>query len=113
MIRLIHARQFILALLLLELAIANAAAAEIAAHRQRMLYVASPGVRDNLDWGGHGVLVFDINDGHRFVKRIPLSGYGIDKAGKILSVRGICANANTGRLFVSTVQQLLSIDLLT
>ena len=81
--------------------------------RQRLLYVASPGVRDNLEWGGHGVLVFDINDGHRFVKRIPLNGYGIDKAGKVLNVKGICANAKTGRLYVSTLEQLMCIDLLT
>jgi hypothetical protein len=27
---------------------------------QRLLYVASPGVRNYVQWGGHGVLVFDI-----------------------------------------------------
>src|SRR4029079_8622084 len=61
----------------------------------------------------HGVLVFDINDGHRFVKRILLKGHGIDKAGKILNMKGICANAKTARLYVSTLKQLLSIDLLS
>ena len=81
--------------------------------RQRLLYVASPGVRDYVEWGGHGVLVFDIDDGHRFVKRIPLEGHGINKDGKVLNVKGICASAKTGRLYVSTLQQLLCIDLLT
>jgi DNA-binding beta-propeller fold protein YncE len=81
--------------------------------RQRFLYVASPGVRDYLEWGGHGVLVFDIDDGHRFVKRIPLEGHGINKDGKVLNVKGICASAKTGRLYVSTLQQLLCIDMLT
>jgi len=33
----------------------------------RFLYVAAPGIRDYLEFGGHGVLVFDIDHGHRFV----------------------------------------------
>jgi DNA-binding beta-propeller fold protein YncE len=113
MIRLIHAFKFFLALMLLDLAGSSSAATELTAKQQRLLYVASPGVRDNLEWGGHGVLAFDINNGHRFVKRIPLNGYGIDETGKVLNVKGICANAKTGRLYVSTLNQLMSIDLLT
>ena len=35
------------------------------------LYVATPGIRDYLGYGGHGLLVFDIDDQHRFVRRIP------------------------------------------
>jgi len=34
------------------------------------LYVAVPGIRDYLGYGGHGILVFDMDSGHRFVKRI-------------------------------------------
>ena len=113
MVRLVRDLKFVLALNLLVLAASIAAANDQKANGQRLLYVASPGVRDYLEWGGHGVLVFDINDGHRFVKRIPLNGYGIDKTGKVLNVKGICANANTGRLYVSTLQHLVSIDLLT
>src|SRR3954468_9166936 len=82
-------------------------------NRDRFLYVASPGVQDILKWGGHGVLVFDINGKHHFVKRIRLDGYGEDKNRKVLNVKGICANARTGRLYISTLQQLLCIDLLT
>jgi DNA-binding beta-propeller fold protein YncE len=100
-------------LLLFHLAGSTAAAAELEARRHRLLYVASPGVRDNLEWGGHGVLVFDINDGHRFVKRISLKDHGVDKAGKILNMKGICANAKSGRLYVSTLKQLVCIDLIT
>ncbi|MEX2188771.1 MAG: hypothetical protein WD875_18320 [Pirellulales bacterium] len=81
--------------------------------RQRLLYVASPGVRDYVEWGGHGVLVFDIDGGHKFVKRISLAGYGVDDRGKVLNVKGICASAKTGRLYVSTLQQLICIDLAT
>ena len=113
MVRSIHDLKLVLALMLLVLAGSTAAGNDQEASRQRLLYVASPGVRDYLEWGGHGVLVFDINDGHRFVKRIPLDGYGIDKTGKVLNVKGICANANTGRLYVSTLKHLVCIDLLT
>src|ERR1041385_8004784 len=41
------------------------------AESQRLLYVGAPGIRDYLEYGGHGVLVFDIDHGHRFLKRIP------------------------------------------
>jgi hypothetical protein len=102
-----------LAILLLEFLGGRARADNSAANRQRFLYVASPGVRDYLEWGGHGVLVFDIDEKHRFVKRIRLDGYGIDEKGKVLNVKGICANAAARRLYVSTLKQLLCIDLMT
>src|SRR3972149_512809 len=81
--------------------------------RQRLLYVAEPGIRDYLQWGGHGVLVYDIDHGHRFVKRISLEGYGVDENGKVLNVKGVCASAATGRLYVSTLRQLICVDLVT
>ena len=31
---------------------------------KRYLYVATPGIRDYLGFGGHGILVFDINNNH-------------------------------------------------
>ena len=52
---------------------------------RRLLYVATPGVRNYLEYGGHGVLVFDIDAGHKFVKRIPTAG--LDEAGKPLNVK--------------------------
>jgi len=105
--------KLVLALLILAVASGVATAGDRAPSRKRLLYVASPGVRDYLDWGGHGVLVFDVNDAHRFVKRISLEGYGIDEKGKVLNIKGICAHANSGRLYVSTLEQLICIDLLT
>ncbi len=78
---------------------------------QRLLYVASPGVRNYLKYGGHGVLVFDIDNGHKFVKRIPMTG--LDSKGRPLNVKGVCANAVTGRLYVSTLRHLIAIDLIT
>ena len=38
---------------------------------RRLLYVASPGIRNYVEWGGKGVLVYDIDDGHRLLRRIP------------------------------------------
>jgi hypothetical protein len=113
MIRSFHAIKLVVLLILVEIVGGSAASAKPESGRQRFLYVASPGVRDYLEWGGHGVLVFDIDDGHRFVKRISLTGHGVDKSRKVLNVKGICANAKAGRLYVSTLQQLLCIDLTT
>jgi hypothetical protein len=78
---------------------------------RKFLYVAEPGVRNYLEYGGHGVLVFDIDHGHRFVKRIPSSG--LDERGQPLNVKGICANAATKRLYVSTTRTLTCFDLIT
>ncbi len=80
---------------------------------KRYLYVASPGIRDYLEYGGHGIIVFDIDDGHRFVRRISLEGYGVDDQGKPVNVKGICGNAATKRLYVSTKQHLICLDLQT
>jgi DNA-binding beta-propeller fold protein YncE len=93
---------------LLSLSVARAAPA---AQTGRFLYAAAPGIRDYLEFGGHGVLVFDIDHGHRFVKRIKSSG--VDAAGKPLNVKGICASAATRRLYVSTTQSLICFDLTT
>lgn len=79
---------------------------------QRYLYVASPGIRNYLEYGGHGILVFDIDHDHKFVRRIPLDGYGVDKNGKPVNVKGICGSAATGRIYVSTIQHLICVDLL-
>jgi hypothetical protein len=78
---------------------------------RRLLYVAEPGIRDYLEYGGHGLLVFDIDHGHTFVKRIPTAG--LDAAGKPLNVKGVCANASTKKIYVSTTQQLMCLDLVT
>lgn len=77
----------------------------------RYLYVATPGIRNYLDYGGHGVVVFDIDKGHRFVKRIPMAGLGSD--GKPLNVKGVCASLATGCLYVSTLTSVQCLDLKT
>lgn len=81
------------------------------AAERRLLYVAEPGIRDYLEYGGHGLLVFDIVDGHRFLKRIPTAG--LDEKGKPLNVKGVCASAITRRIYISTTRTLSCLDLLT
>src|SRR5882724_2566673 len=80
----------------------QAAAGEKSVAQKRLLYVAVPGIRDYLEYGGHGILIFDIEDGHKFVKRFPSAG--VDEKGKPLNVKGICASSRTGRLYVSTTK---------
>ncbi len=60
---------------------------------RRYLYVAVPGVRDYLQYGGHGLLVFDIDEDYKFVKRIRTGGLSPD--GRPLNVKGICGSAAT------------------
>ncbi len=88
----------------------DAALAEDASVR-RLLYVATPGIRNYLEYGGHGLVVFDIDDGHKFVRRIPTAG--LDETGKPLNVKGVCACAMTNRIYVSTIKTLQAIDLTT
>jgi DNA-binding beta-propeller fold protein YncE len=79
---------------------------------RRLLYVAVPGIRNYLEYGGHGVLVFDIGNGHEWVRRI--AARGLDpRTGEPLNVKGIAASARTGRLYVSTTQSLQCFDLRT
>lgn len=87
---------------------ANSRAADA---ERRLLYVAEPGIRNYVEFGGHGILVFDIDDGHKFVKRIPLAGLGDD--GKPLNVKGVCANSSTRRIYVSTLRHMMCLDLVT
>ena len=42
-----------------------------AAAERHLLYIAEPGIRNYVEYGGVGVLVYDIDDGYKFVKRIP------------------------------------------
>jgi DNA-binding beta-propeller fold protein YncE len=92
---------------LVGLAVSGARAAEV----ERRLYVAEPGIRNYLEYGGHGLLVFDIDHGHRFVKRIPTAG--LDEKGVPINVKGICASAITKKVYISTIKQLMCLDLVT
>jgi hypothetical protein len=89
----------------------NCFAADPSPAQRKLLYVAEPGIRDYTEYGGHGVIVFDILDGHKFVRRIPTAG--VDEKGKPLNVKGICACIPTKRLYVSTTRTLMCLDLVT
>ena len=52
-------------------ALALTARATAGAGRRRLLYVAEPGIRNYVDYGGVGLLVFDVDANYRFVRRIP------------------------------------------
>ena len=66
---------------------------------KHLLYLSSP---DGSQPGGsgEGVLIFDIDDGHKFVRRIDVP---IFKEG----IRGFCPNAKTHRAFYSTTNHTL------
>ena len=74
----------------------------------RYLYVATPGIRNLLEFGGAGVLVFDIDHDHKFVKRIttPHSGEKMPD-----NMKGVCASAATGKLYFTTPKKLYCLDL--
>ena len=81
------------------------------ATERRLLYVAEPGIRDYLEYGGHGLLVFDIDHGHQFMRRIAIPG--LDEHGKPLNVKGVCANAALRHIYVSTTRTLSCLDLVS
>ncbi len=75
------------------------------------LYVATPGIRDYLGYGGHGLLVFDINDHHKFVKRISTKGFHED--GSPSNVKGIAVSVPLNSVYITTLQSMQRIDLST
>jgi DNA-binding beta-propeller fold protein YncE len=85
--------------------------AQLSAREQRYLYVALPGSDDADPDRSVRILVFDIDNSHRFVKRIPLWPAGRGDGAE--AVRGTAANVRTGRLYISTTSRLAAIDLKT
>src|SRR5215210_782283 len=75
---------------------------------RHLLYVASPGTRNYTEYGGVGLLVFDIDDGYRFVRRIPTWTTPEGKSPE--NVKGIAASARTGRVFVTSLTRVIAID---
>jgi DNA-binding beta-propeller fold protein YncE len=92
---------------------AVSAAAGIAASgkEQHLLYVASPGIRNYVEHGGVGILVYDIDDGYKFVRRIPT--WDVPAGQKIENVKGIAASAKTGRVYVTSLNRMIAVDALS
>jgi DNA-binding beta-propeller fold protein YncE len=105
----IHRLLLILGSVATILAAAPTSEAAEPARIERRLYVAVPGIRNYLEYGGHGLLVYEIDHGHRLIKRIPTGG--LDAKGHPSNVKGICACTRTGRVYISTIEQLLCLDL--
>ena len=82
-----------------------------AQNNKRYLYVAVPGIRDYLGYGGHGILVFDINNNHKFVKRIKTQGLHPDNTPS--NVKGIAVSLPLNSIYISTLESLQRIDLST
>jgi DNA-binding beta-propeller fold protein YncE len=88
-----------------------------AQQERRYLYVAVPG--SDTDRTRPAILVFDPDKGHKFVRRIsPFAAVAQGSSparpsGIAELVRGIAANVRTRRLYLSTVERVAAIDLLT
>jgi len=105
-----HRRDFCLALA----AGLTAPAARLAAAwapERHLLYIAEPGIRNYLDYGGIGILVYDIGQSYRFVKRIPT--WPLTPGQDAENVKGVTASAKTGRIYVSTIKRVICLDLVT
>ena len=81
------------------------------ANRRHLLYIAEPGIRNYVNYGGIGVLVYDISNDYKFVKRIPTWTPAAGQEPE--NVKGVAASAKTGRLYVTTLKHLLCIDLVS
>jgi DNA-binding beta-propeller fold protein YncE len=79
-----------------------------AASEQHLLYVASPGTRNYVEYGGVGILVFDKDNDYKFVRRIPTWDVAAGKEPE--NVKGIAASAKTGRIYVTSLNRLIAID---
>jgi DNA-binding beta-propeller fold protein YncE len=85
-------------------------AAEPKPEERHLLYVAAPGIRNDLEFGGAGILVFDMDRDQAFVKRIETPASRLEKPE---NMKGICASAATRKLYFTTPTKLYCLDLLT
>ncbi|MCI0681400.1 MAG: hypothetical protein L0Y71_04785 [Gemmataceae bacterium] len=107
MIRNLFRMFVVMGLLVVSLAPAPARADESGKPR-RLLYVVAPGIRNYLEFGGAGILIFDIDHGHKFVKRIATPA---SQAAKPENIKGVCACAATKKLYFTTLTKLYCFDL--
>ncbi|MEN3338761.1 MAG: hypothetical protein V7647_2437 [Acidobacteriota bacterium] len=77
----------------------------------RFLYVATPGIRNYVEYGGIGILVYDMDHDHRFVRRIRT--FAVPPGDAPENVKGIAASAKRERVYVTTHKRLACFDLRT
>ncbi len=77
----------------------------------KYLYVAVPGVRNYLEYGGHGILVYDMENDHKLIRRIPTRG--LKKDGTPSNVKGVGVSVATNCIYISTLEALQCVDLNT
>src|SRR5438105_595399 len=98
------------AILLVGTPASNARSAGPTDEEHHLLYVAVPGIRNYLQFGGAGIIVFDMDQGHRFVKRIETAA---SREAKPENIKGVCASAPTRKLYFTTLTKLYCLDLRT
>jgi len=62
---------------------------------KRYLYFSSPDASQEMGRSGNGILIFDIDDGHKFVRRIEIPTFSE-------GIRGLTGNLKTHSLYYST-----------
>jgi DNA-binding beta-propeller fold protein YncE len=85
-------------------------AGEPKANDRHFLYVVEPGIRNYLEFGGAGIVVFDMDNGHKFVRRIETPA---SKQARPENIKGVVASAKTGKLYFTTLTKLYCLDLRT
>lgn len=78
---------------------------------QHYLYVANPGTRNYTEYGGVGISVFDIDNGYKFVKRIPT--WDVPAGKEPENVKGVAASAKTGLIYVSSLNRIIAIEMVS
>jgi DNA-binding beta-propeller fold protein YncE len=104
-------RCFVRGLLALLFAVSLLRGQPPAGKTRHLLYVASPGIRNYEEYGGVGILVFDMDDGFRFVERIPT--WDVAPGQKPENVKGIVASAKTGTVYVTNNTRTMALDAIT
>ena len=85
--------------------------AGVLAAERHLLYIVEPGIRNYVSYGGVGILVYDIDQGYTFVRRIPT--WSVVAGEEPDNVKGVAASAKTAQIYVTTTKRLAAFDLAT
>lgn len=96
---------------LIGIALSALAGAARAQQQGRYLYVAVPASELDAREVAPAILIFDINNGHKFVRRIPAHAGGRPPSQQGAHARGMAADTAGRRLYVSITAGIVAIDL--